>query len=140
MYSFFFLFFTFLPDYSNIFGNNPKGKPYVPVLLQQVYHHAFNFLFFFPDSIDSGLSLVLDSHALTSFIDKTLFKNMAALLLVNLVTLAAIIFVVWIFVICALKPGCPVYNWREIGARSHHPRLLRESHAQSFGLCLPALY
>jgi Flp pilus assembly protein TadB len=59
-----------------------------------------------------------------------LAKYMGGLLVANLVIIAVITLLVWMFVICALKPGFPVYNWREVGARSRYSRFSSESHAQ----------
>ena len=69
---------------------------------------------------------ILNLHAMTSFFDKLLAKYLGGLLAVNLLAIAAIASLAWMFVICALKPGCPVYNWREVGPRSRHSRLQSE--------------
>ena len=63
---------------------------------------------------------------LNSFIDKSFAKYLGGILIVNLLTVATIAFLVLIFVICALKPGCLVYNWREVGASSRRYRYLSE--------------
>ena len=32
-----------------------------------------------------------------------------------LIIIAVICALVWIFIVCALKPGCQIYKWREEG-------------------------
>ena len=101
----------------------------------------FFFFFFFPDndysnSVDDFLAPLLHSHVLNSFIDKMFAKYMGESLVVNLLSIAAIALLVWMFVICALKPGCLVYNWRQVGASSRHSRHLSELQLSISMLCV----
>ena len=98
-----------------------------------------NYDYDYDDTIDPSGKSLFHGNITTVQLKKTLSFSLSGdanqtnylggLLAVNLLAIAAIASLACIFVIiCALKPGCPVYNynWREVGPRSRHSRLQSE--------------
>ena len=63
--------------------------------------------------IEDFLSEIFESRSLNTFIGRSLAKTMGGILIVTLIVLATIVGLAWMLLICALKPGCLVYKWRE---------------------------
>ena len=107
-------------------GQSGKLHFFSNVTIHLKYFLFSDYNYDYSSLVDDYLAPVLDSHALNSLIDKSFAKYLGGVLVVNLLTVATITLLVWMFVICALKPGCLVHNWRQVGASSRHFRHLSE--------------